>query len=84
MSVGPLTELIVALASMQQARYRINYRYVVVCGQLSLLCVCIRCSLIEVTAGSVDGVLLCTVKMFIQDAHTLHNDQTLPILAIHT
>ena len=34
----PLTALIVALASMQQARCRINYWYVVMCGQLTLLC----------------------------------------------
>ena len=44
----------------------------------------IRRSLTEVTAGSVDGVLLCTVTMFIQAVHTLHNDQTLSILAVHT
>ena len=51
---------------------------------INLPLVYIRCSLTEVTAGSVDGVLLCTVTMFIQVVHTLHNDQTLSILAVHT
>ena len=44
----------------------------------------IRCSLTEVTAGSVDGVLLCTDTMFIQVIHTLLYDQSLSVLAVHT
>ena len=44
----------------------------------------IRCSLTEVTAGSVDGVLLYTDTMFIQVIHTLLYDQSLSVLAVHT
>ena len=44
----------------------------------------IRCSLTEVTAGSVDGVLLYTDSMFIQVIHTLLYDQSLSVLAVHT
>ena len=44
----------------------------------------IRCSLTEVTAGSVDGVLLYTDTIFIQVIHTLLYDQSLSVLAVHT